>query len=535
VVLLPPGWEAAHAPVANVFSGCGPSLAWWGAAAVLLAVGLVLAAKAPRWALAAAVLAALVLGVAGNGLVDDAYIQFRYAENLAAGHGMVFNPGEHIEGASGGVWIAALAVGPLLGVNAGVWGRVLSLGLTGLATLLAGAAVRRIAGPLAGAYAALLWAALPTNAMYAATGLETAAYGLLLWLALLAATARLPRGGWLAGVGVSALRPEGLVLGMAALPWIRRTPRPLRAVVLGVLGGAAAIAAARLLYFGAALPHSVTIKGFTAAAGVGDGIHYLARALVEWWPLLVGVPVLWRYRRTLWPAIAAAGTWTVLVVARGGDWMPGSRYLLPLMALLVGAAAVRAGDRFGRWSAPALATWGCFLLAPLPDPAAVVPGRLWRAMETERVQSAWWEGLGAFLRGAVPAGTTLASGPAGALPFASGLPTFDMYGLCSVVTHANTVGQTGHRLWGLDAASRRADVIYVGQLLPQNGDVRALLVAAERSVAGVERFRERYRPVVVLHRPERTLDIVADVVWVRQAMRLREDAAMPSGITLRGP
>jgi arabinofuranosyltransferase len=533
-VVLPPGWEAAHAPVANALSAYGPSLAWWAAGVLLLAVGLALAAKAPRWALAAAALAALALGVAGNGLVDDAYIQFRYAENLAAGHGMVFNPGERIEGASGGIWIGALALGPLVGVNAGVWGRVLSLALTGLATLVAGVAVQRIAGARAGAYGALLWAALPTNAMYAATGLETAAYGLMLWLSVLAATARRGRVGWLAGAGVSALRPEGLVLGIAALPWIRKASRPLRVVVLGVLGGAATIALARLLYFGAALPHSVTVKGFTAAAGVGDGLRYLTRALLEWFPLLVGVPVLWRKRHTLLPAIAAAGAWTVLVVARGGDWMPGSRYLLPLVALLVGAAAVRARDRLGRWSAPALAAWGCLLLAPLPNPAVVVPGRLWRAMETERVQSAWWEGLGAFLHGAVPAGTTLATGPAGALPFASGLPTFDMYGLCSVVTHANTVGHPGHRLWGLDNAARGSDVIYIGQLLPQNGDVRALLVAAERNVAGVERFREKYRPVVVLHRPERTLDIVADVVWVRQTLRLDGDAVASSGHTLPG-
>jgi arabinofuranosyltransferase len=533
-VVLPPGWEAAHAPVANALSAYGPSLAWWAAGVLLLAVGVGLAAKAPRWALAVAALAALALGVAGNGLVDDAYIQFRYAENLAAGHGMVFNPGERIEGASGGIWIGALALGPLVGVNAGVWGRVLSLALTGLATLVAGVAVRRIAGARAGASAALLWAALPTNAMYAATGLETAAYGLMLWLSVLAATARRGRVGWLAGAGVSVLRPEGLVLGIAALPWIRKASRPLRVVVLGVLGGAATIALARLLYFGAALPHSVTVKGFTAAAGVGDGFRYLTRALLEWFPLLVGVPVLWRKRRTLLPAIAAAGVWTVLVVARGGDWMPGSRYLLPLVALLVGVAAVRAGDRLGRWSAPALAAWGCLLLAPLPDPAVVVPGRLWRAMETERVQSAWWEGLGAFLHGAVPAGTTLATGPAGALPFASGLPTFDMYGLCSVVTHANTVGHTGHRLWGLDDAARRSDVIYIGQLLPQGADVRALLVAAERNVAGVERFREWYRPVVVLHRPERTLDIVADVLWVRQTLRLDGKAAASSGRALPG-
>jgi len=30
--------------------------------------------------------------------VDDAFISFRYAHNLVQGHGLVFNPGERVEG-----------------------------------------------------------------------------------------------------------------------------------------------------------------------------------------------------------------------------------------------------------------------------------------------------------------------------------------------------------------------------------------------------------------------------------------------------
>ncbi len=529
MLLVPPGWVAAHAPVANAFAVLGSPLLWWAAAAVLLATALVLARRAPRWSLVLATLATLALGVSTNGLVDDAYIQFRYAANLASDKGMVFNPGERIEGASGGIWIAALAVGPLVGVDAGIWGRVLSLLLTALATAAAGVAVARIAGVRAGANAAILWASLPTTALYAATGLETSAYSLALWLAV-ASAGRDSRRGWLAGAGVSLLRPEGMVLGAATLPWIARMRRPLRTVVVGALAGAAAIAAARLLYFGAALPRSVTVKGFTAAAGMADGLAYLGRGTLEWWPLLLAGPVLWRYRRRLLPLLVGVGMWTALVAARGGDWMPGSRYLIPLLVLLAAVVAARTTDTV-RWRVSAvLAAWGSFLLMPLPDPALVAPGRLWRAMETHRVQSAWWEGLGGYLRHVVPPDTTLATGPSGALPYASRLPAFDMYGLCSEVSQLSPTGQTGHRLWGLGAAAGRADVIYTGQMLPQDGNVRALLLAAEAQVAGVDRFRERYRPVALFHRPERHLDIVADVVWVSETLRLageRSPAAEP--------
>jgi arabinofuranosyltransferase len=38
----------------------------------------------------------LLRAVLPASLYDDAYISFRVAQNLAVGHGMVFNPGEHV-------------------------------------------------------------------------------------------------------------------------------------------------------------------------------------------------------------------------------------------------------------------------------------------------------------------------------------------------------------------------------------------------------------------------------------------------------
>jgi len=517
MLLLPHGWEAASAPVANAFSGWGAPLAWWAAAVVLLAAGLLLAARRPRWSLLLAALATLALGVATDGLVDDAYIQFRYATNLAAGHGMVFNPGERIEGASGGVWIGILALGPLMGADAGVGGRLLSLVFTVAATLAAGAAVGRFAGPRAGALAALLWASIPTTGMYAATGLETPCYGFVLWLAVLAAVCLSPRVPWLAGAGVAMLRPEGLVLGAAAAPWLGRLRRPARFVLLGALAAATAMALARLAYFGALLPRSVTVKGFAAAAGPEMGLAYLGRALQEWWPLLLALPLLAVRWRALLPALAAVGAWSVLVVARGGDWMPGSRYLLPLLVLLVGVAAASPSSRWVRLAAPALALWGCVLLAPLPDPTVRVAGSAWRAMAEHRVQSRWWEALGTALRRTVPPETTLASGPSGALPYASRLPTLDMFGLCSAVT-ARREGGPGHRLWGIRQAIGQRDVIYTGGVFPQVRDPRVVVAAAEAQAAGLPGLRLGYQPVVIVHRPEATLDVVADVLWVRPAL-----------------
>ena len=41
-------------------------------------------------------------------LTDDAFISFRYARNLLDGHGLVFNPGEYVEGYSNFLWILEL-------------------------------------------------------------------------------------------------------------------------------------------------------------------------------------------------------------------------------------------------------------------------------------------------------------------------------------------------------------------------------------------------------------------------------------------
>src|SRR5215210_8303875 len=45
-----------------------------------------------------AVLGLGLLGFSRISVIDDAYISFRYAHNLAEGHGFVFNSGEYVEG-----------------------------------------------------------------------------------------------------------------------------------------------------------------------------------------------------------------------------------------------------------------------------------------------------------------------------------------------------------------------------------------------------------------------------------------------------
>ncbi|HYS04620.1 MAG TPA: hypothetical protein VEW47_05445 [Candidatus Dormibacteraeota bacterium] len=532
-VTLPPGWEHHAAPAATLFDPLGPSIAWWATGAILSLAAFVLLTARPRLSLALALLSALALAIAANGLVDDAYIQFRYAANLAAGRGPVFNPGERLEGASGGIWIGAVALASALTrVDAALCGRVLSL-VAAVCSVVAAAAFGRACGGRRGAaLAAIAWGSIPTAALYAATGLETSAYTLALW-SVAASVVRDRRGpAAAAGALVATLRPEGVVLALGAALFFRRLGRAGRAAVVGCLAGALVIACARLAWYGAPVPRPALVKGIVAPAGVAAGLRYLGQAATEWWPLVPALLWMAPRRRALLPILVPVALLTCLVVTRGGDWMPGGRYLVPLVVLLVAMATATVAGRVGDgrptgparlaalWLAPGPLAWGLLLLMPHPGPLEGLPripiGGAWRAMAEHRVQSRWWEALGSWLRENAPPGTHLASGPSGALPYASRLPTFDIYGLCSLVTNRGGT-EAGHGLWGLrEAVASGADIIYPGrELLLVESPGRAL-PAAERRIADETDPLAGYRPVTITHVPEYRLDFLRDVIWVRR-------------------
>ena len=516
--VIPPAWVDTHAPVASLLAPLHPHWPWWAAALLLFTLALLLARRGSGChplAVALAALGATALAIACDGLVDDAYIQFRYAAHWAAGEGPVFNPGDRLEGASGGAWMAVVAAASrLTGVSTGTVARLLSLLLAPATVLAAAAAAARLA-PGAAVPVGVAWAALATPALYAATGLETASWAFALWwLAAGLAAARPGVAGAGAALG-AAVRPEALVLAALALPSWRRLPRAGRAALAAAAATLALLAGARFLYYGSPIPYAALVKGVTGAAGAAAGARYLAAALLEWWPLLLVVPVLWQQRNRLLPALLPVAGWTALVVVRGGDWMPGSRYLLPLLVLLTVSLALAEPPRRLQVTVllVALAAWR---LAPLEQPGISRPGDLWRAMTTHRLQCRWWEALGERLGRQLPPGTRIAVGPAGALPYASGLPTFDLYGLNTPV-HRHGGVTPGHTLWGLpEAVARGCAVIVPGRPVPQTADAAALHAAAVALAAEVPALAEKYRPVVLVHPSQRQLDIVRDILWVRR-------------------
>jgi hypothetical protein len=62
-----------------------------------------------------------------NFTVDDAYISFRYADNLAQGRGMVFNVGERQEGYSNFLWIILLGIFAWGGISPVISSKLISI------------------------------------------------------------------------------------------------------------------------------------------------------------------------------------------------------------------------------------------------------------------------------------------------------------------------------------------------------------------------------------------------------------------------
>jgi len=395
-------------------------------------------------------------------VTDDAFITFRYAERLAAGDGIAYNPPpfRSVEGYSELLWMLLLAGAGRLGASipdtALLLSTIASLVTTGL---LVGALRRTATSTWSSLGGALLVATLPAVSVWTTGGLATAAFTLAVFglhVALVAAPSRL---GSIAVAGTTALvvllRIDGfawaaVLLGLHVLVGRDRAPRS--AIVTGVVALAAATAAyvgIRLLAHGAILPHTAVQKvGFDPHA-IGGGLRYTAVSLLNLAALPMGVIAALlggaggrSQTRIAIGMVAVAGGYAVAV---GGDFMPMGRHLLPAapFAGLLGAIALdgprRRGIVRGLLAVGIVASLATTLELGWPPRALTDPLHFrWSAdarrteveqLHVMRTRTAEREALGRVLRGAIPAGTPLTVEAIGAVGYRSLLPILDQHGL----------------------------------------------------------------------------------------------------------
>ena len=155
--------------------------------------------------------------------MDDPYIHFQYAKNLATGHGFSFNPGEPSPGATSPLWVVVLALGRLLGMP--LEGGSLALGVlfTSAAAVLTfevgiaaglGTGLAFVAGIAFAACGRITWGSLSGMEIALATALSLAVVRVM--QSSLGGARRAAWIGTLAGLATTA-RPEMVLIGPLAL------------------------------------------------------------------------------------------------------------------------------------------------------------------------------------------------------------------------------------------------------------------------------------------------------------------------------
>ncbi len=234
-----------------------------------------------RW-LAAAVVglsAALVLLLSlvdGPQTIDDAFITYRYAANLAEGYGFVFNQGERVLGTTTPLYTLLLSFFALLGFDVVqvslVIGALAGAGSVCLVYLY----TQHIGGTrlTAGFVAVLLAVALPVT-MDVGNGMEVHLFVLLVLCALVLASSGRPNYAMTAASLSALTRPEGAIAIVLILILIGFRQRSALKSSIGIT--AATIApwvVAASLYFGSPIPNSVQAKSgnaFSLVAALPEG------------------------------------------------------------------------------------------------------------------------------------------------------------------------------------------------------------------------------------------------------------------------
>jgi hypothetical protein len=159
-------------------------------------------------------------------ILDDALITFRVAENLAHGHGFVYNIGERVQVTTTPLYAMVLAVGVWLFGSAPRAALVLNISLAALIPMLTYDLGRRLSGRLTGIGGALLLTLAPL--LISAFSMESYLY---VTLVLASMEAYLTRRYRLAGilVGTTALvRGDAVLLGACLLTYDFLAQRGLR-------------------------------------------------------------------------------------------------------------------------------------------------------------------------------------------------------------------------------------------------------------------------------------------------------------------
>ena len=396
-------------------------------------------------------------------LGDDAFISFRYAQNLYEGHGLVWNPGERVEGYTNFLWVILMAFGMLLKMSPEVLSNVIGIGSGAVVLIL----LVKLSARYRSRYSLLIWlapvvlAASRTFTAWCTGGLATMSFTMLVFWALIRFAAERegpthsPVPSSLLFALAALTRPEGIIFaataGLFFLVEALQRKRAVRSFLVWLVPLALIVGAHlvwRRSYYGYWLPNSfyAKVSGFWGK----QAYHYLSMFhrdyKVFFFAPLALLPLIVR-RRFIYALFSASiAVYLAYVVYVGGDRFE-FRFLVPVFPLFFwllaeGIALIAAAGKLKRdLKIAALATalglsamlWAATYLGS-SRPEATKTRYDIASIEEIRAYAERRAREGRFLRaligrGLLPDDITICVTGAGALPYYSKLPTIDLYGM----------------------------------------------------------------------------------------------------------
>lgn len=447
--------------------------------------------------------------------LDDSFISFRYAEHLVAGKGLVFNPGERVQGYTNLLWVLLIAAGHWLGgdslrVAQGL-GIFFNLGTLVVTFFMTAHLTRQAIHPL-NFLPPLLLALTSSFVAWGSSGLETPLFVFLVTLGFFLYIRNMDQErGFVAVSIVFSLafitRPDSAIFFFAlALHWLwsmMLQVRPLKPFPLvrasffprltPFLSGIALWGSVVLgfcvwsqCYYGYPLPNTFYLK--TSAAWspplLRKGVAYLVLFL-ESYPLLAlgfiyACIFNLRHRsirgQTVGVLTLGMALWGLYVIGIGSDYMPFFRFLIVwapsgyvlLVASFDGLVSMAKADWVrliqhpSRWKVATMLILGTTTVAPS-----------WKMQQgwvrVHRELYSFRREVGEWLQRHNPPGTLIAVNPAGVVPYYSRLPSIDMLGLNDAYLahngHFDPSLMPGHQVGeGSYVLSRQPDLLFLGQI-----------------------------------------------------------------------
>jgi tetratricopeptide (TPR) repeat protein len=293
----------------------------------------------------------VVHAISLNFTQDDAFISYRYVKNFINGHGLVFNPGERVEGYTNFLWIIILSIFARLGLDMITVSKILGVAAGAVTLVLIyqislnifrkkdwSQDTKFVFFPL---FAPLLLASNSAFAYWSISGLETAFFVMTVLLSVYFYFTN-ERLMIISSALSTFVRPEGvLVFGLLILHKFFFKKDKLKNCLFSILGFILLLLPYlifKIFYYGNLLPNPFYAKTGFSLEYVKTGLAYFWLFLRHYglWGLLYLIPIAFfkdlEVKGKL--VLLLVYIYTLYIIVIGGDVLKAHRFFLPVLPFL---------------------------------------------------------------------------------------------------------------------------------------------------------------------------------------------------------